>query len=82
MSLDEDVVRVPSAEETAATIARARQALAEIQRREALDAHRAAAEARVEQIARWREHDLAAEVSVPDPALEAEPALGIRTPWD
>lgn len=82
VSVDEDVVRVPTAEETAAAIARAREALAEIHRRDALDAHRAAAEGRAEQLARWHEQDPAAEMSVLDPALEAEPALGIGTPWD
>jgi ribosomal protein S18 acetylase RimI-like enzyme len=81
VTVDEDVVRVPSAEETAATIARARQALAEIRRRDALDANRAAEESRAEQLTRWHEHDLATEMSVPERALEPEPALG-RIPWD
>jgi hypothetical protein len=60
----------------------ARAALAELRRRDALDAHRAAAEGRAEQLARWHEQDLAAEVSVPDRTREAEPALGIGSPWD
>ena len=54
--LDEDVVRVPTADETAETIARAQQALSEIQRREHLDRRREHDE-RTEQLARWHTDD-------------------------
>ena len=54
--LDEDVVRVPTADETAETIARAQRALSEIQRREHLDRRREHDE-RTEQLARWHTDD-------------------------
>jgi conjugative relaxase-like TrwC/TraI family protein len=52
----DDVVRVPTAKETADAIRRAQQALAEIDTREAEDSRRAQEEARNEQLARWH-HD-------------------------
>jgi hypothetical protein len=67
---DEDVVRVPTAEETAATIARAQRALVEIQRREAVDRRRETNEARATQLSRWHadetaEHSRNAEHNTP-----------------
>ncbi|OZM72838.1 TrwC relaxase [Amycolatopsis antarctica] len=55
-----DQVRVPTADETAKAVARAQQALHEIELREAAD-QRAADEARAEQVARWHAADQAAE---------------------
>jgi hypothetical protein len=55
----EDVVRVPTADETAAAVARAQRALAEIDQRRVADERRAAEEARAEQLARWHETDRA-----------------------
>jgi conjugative relaxase-like TrwC/TraI family protein len=52
----EDEVRVPTAKETADTIRRAQQALAEIDAREADDARRAREDARTQQLTRWH-HD-------------------------
>ncbi|WP_436493409.1 MobF family relaxase [Actinokineospora sp. HUAS TT18] len=57
--VESDVVRVPSADETAETIARAQRALAEIHARHEADAQRAADEARAEQLARWAVDDAA-----------------------
>jgi conjugative relaxase-like TrwC/TraI family protein len=56
----EDEVRVPTADETADALRRAHRALAEIRVREADDARRAADDARIEQLARWKERDRAA----------------------
>jgi hypothetical protein len=53
----EDLVRVPTADETAATLARARHALTEIKHREAADAARSAEELRLTQLAHWRSDD-------------------------
>jgi hypothetical protein len=55
-SFDEDIVRVPTADETAVTIARAQRALSEIRRREHLDRQREQDD-RVEQLARWHADD-------------------------
>ena len=52
----EDVVRVPSAEETAAAIARAQRALNELRERQAAQ-ERHAVEERTEQLARWHGDD-------------------------
>lgn len=54
---------MPSADETAETIARAQRALAEIQARQAADEQRAADEARAEQVARWAADDAATEAA-------------------
>lgn len=80
VTVDEDTIRVPSADETARTIERARHALAEIHRREALDAHRTADEARSQQLTRWHENDAAA-AATPHRAPEAAPALEAAGPW-
>ncbi|MHA6629148.1 MobF family relaxase [Pseudonocardia sichuanensis] len=56
---DEDVVRVPAAEETAADIEHARRALYEIQARQA-EEEREAAEQREQQLAQWHADDTAA----------------------
>jgi conjugative relaxase-like TrwC/TraI family protein len=50
----EDVVRVPTAEETAATLARARHALNEIRQRDAAEAEHNAAEARARELGAWQ----------------------------
>jgi hypothetical protein len=50
---EDDTVRVPSADETAHSIARAQRALTEIEHRRTLDQARAADEARSQQLARW-----------------------------
>lgn len=60
--VEEDIVRVPSADETADTIARAQRALAEIQERHAVEEHHATEEDRAEQLARWHADDVAAEI--------------------
>jgi hypothetical protein len=53
---DEDAVRVPTAEETAATISRAQRALTEIRHREQVDREREQ-DARADQLARWHGED-------------------------
>jgi hypothetical protein len=58
-TVSEDVVRVPTAEETARTVARARHALAEIERRRLHDEARTAEEQRTAQLARWTDEDRA-----------------------
>jgi len=55
----EDLVRVPSADQTAAAISRAQRALAEIEHRRAVEERRAAEEARAEQLTRWHADDRA-----------------------
>jgi hypothetical protein len=62
---------VPTAEESAATIARAQTALAEITARQHADAAREAADRdqqRREQLTRWAEHDQATEHTPADAA--------------
>jgi len=54
---DTDVVRVPSPEETADTVAQAQRALAELDDRRAHDEQRAAEEARTEELTRWHIDD-------------------------
>jgi len=54
---DTDVVRVPSPEETADTVAQARRALAELDDRRDHDEQRAAEEARTEELTRWHTDD-------------------------
>jgi conjugative relaxase-like TrwC/TraI family protein len=60
----EDEVRVPSAEETADAVRRAQRALAEIDRREAVERRRTAEERRVEQLARWHTDDRADDLAI------------------
>jgi conjugative relaxase-like TrwC/TraI family protein len=55
----EDEVRVPTAKETADTIRRAQQALAEIEARDAEDTRRTKEEARNNQLTRWHHDDSA-----------------------
>jgi hypothetical protein len=63
----EDQVRVPTADETTDALRRAHRALAEIRARDVDDARRRAAdEARTEQLARWHQHDRAAEQAAAD----------------
>jgi hypothetical protein len=55
---DEDTVRVPSPDETAESVRRARRALAELRQREAIEEHRANDEAaRDDELARWHTDD-------------------------
>jgi conjugative relaxase-like TrwC/TraI family protein len=62
----EDQVRVPTADETTDALRRAHRALAEIRARGVDDARRAADDARTEQLARWHQHDRAAERAAAD----------------
>jgi hypothetical protein len=50
---EDDWTRVPTAQETADSIARAQRALAEIEQRHAIDERRAAEEARAQQLGHW-----------------------------
>ena len=66
----EDVVRVPSADEVSDSVTRARRSLAEIAARDEADQH-AADHERAEQIVRWHEDDLIAEEHSVDEATLA-----------
>jgi hypothetical protein len=55
--IEDDAVRVPSAEETANNLARAQRALAETRQRQADDQRHAADQARAQQLARWHTDD-------------------------
>jgi conjugative relaxase-like TrwC/TraI family protein len=55
--IDDDAVRVPSADETADNLARAQRALAETRQRQADDQRHAAEQARAQQLARWHTDD-------------------------
>jgi hypothetical protein len=93
VQLDEDKVRVPSADETADAVARAQRALAELERRRAEEQRRAAEETRATELARWhcddqtveraravdRSHPQAPAVDRSDPRV---PGLAITTPLD
>jgi conjugative relaxase-like TrwC/TraI family protein len=70
----EDGVRVPSAEQTSDAIARAQQALAEIQRRDAAELRRQAEEACGAELARWHADDHAS--ARRDRTIDDEPARG------
>ena len=61
----EDVVRVPSADEVSDSVTRARRALAEVAARDEADQH-AADHERAEQLVRWHDGDLTAEEQVVD----------------
>jgi hypothetical protein len=83
--VDEDLVRVPTADETADIIARAQRALAEMERRRAAEEQRAADEARAEQLTRWHADDHTADTDRIDQRSdqrEHEPALTMATPLD
>jgi hypothetical protein len=81
--VDEDEVRVPTAEETADIVARAQRALAEMERRRAAEERHAADEVRAEQLARWHADDHAAEADHSDQRSDQhEPGLAITTPLD
>jgi hypothetical protein len=81
--IDEDIVRVPTAEETADAVARAQRALAEMERRRAEEERRAAEEARAEQLAHWHADDHAADRGqVDERASPREPELAVTTPLD
>ena len=76
----EDTVRVPSAEQTADSVARAQRALAEIRAREAAEEREAAEQQRAEQLSRWHTQDQAAET---EHAAERETlGVGIGGPGD
>ena len=70
----EDVVRVPSADETSATIQKSNRALAEIHARDVADA-READEHRAEALNRWHAQDQAAEQEATETAVDDEPAF-------
>jgi hypothetical protein len=55
--IDNDAVRVPSADETADNLARAQRALAETRQRQAAEQRHAAEQARAQQLARWHTDD-------------------------
>lgn len=69
--VDEDAVPVRSAQQTADSTDRARQALLEIQQRQAIEEQRLANEARMQELARWHHDDMAASV-VADLAAQDE----------
>ncbi len=71
----EDVVRVPSADETAAAIEKANRALAEMRARDAVDTHEAD-QHRTEELNRWHAQDQTAEHEAIDhAAVDDEPAF-------
>ena len=85
----EDVVRVPTADETAAAVARAQRALAELDKRRAIEERRAAEEARAAQVARWHADDLRTGLAAQREADRADsvgfdggPVLELSTPLD
>jgi conjugative relaxase-like TrwC/TraI family protein len=55
--IDDDAVRVPSADETADNLARAQRAMAETRQRQADEQRHAAEQARAQQLARWHTDD-------------------------
>jgi len=70
-----DVVRVPSADETAAAIEKANRALAEMRARDAVDTHEAD-QHRTEELNRWHAQDQTAEHEAIDhAAVDDEPAF-------
>jgi conjugative relaxase-like TrwC/TraI family protein len=71
----EDVVQVPTAEDTADAVARAQRALAEIRQCEQAEAQLAAEEARAEQLARWHTDDAARQAAADDMARAVEMAV-------
>jgi conjugative relaxase-like TrwC/TraI family protein len=71
---DEDVVRVPSGDETAETIRRAQRALREIEEREAADAAREQDE-RADQLTRWHLEDRAVEQQAEAELDDGAPAM-------
>ncbi|PRX47744.1 conjugative relaxase-like TrwC/TraI family protein [Prauserella shujinwangii] len=75
--VEEDVVRVPSADETADTVERAQRALAEVAARQAAEHAREADEAHAAQLARWHAEDQAAEAATDIEAATEQDALGI-----
>jgi hypothetical protein len=81
--VDEDIVRVPSAEETADSVARAQRALAEMERRRAEEERHAADEPRAQQLARWHTDDQTADRNQADEqASHREPELAVTRPLD
>ena len=71
----EDVVRVPSADETSAAIEKANRALAEMHARDVVDTHEAD-QHRAEELNRWHAQDQAAEQETTDhTAVDDEPAF-------
>ena len=78
----EDDVRVPSAEETADTIARAQRALLEIRARHAEQDRQATEDGRAEQLARWHTDDFAAERDLVDADAHSSAVLEPVMPGD
>ncbi len=73
---EEDEVRVPSADESADSVEKARRALREIEEREASDAAREAEDNRSEQLTRWHAEDQVSEHAVDETReLDHEPVL-------
>jgi hypothetical protein len=72
--VDQDAVRVPSAQETTESVRRAERALAEICARDAADAENSAAESRAEQLSRWHAEDTRTAEDA-HTAEQAEPVL-------
>ena len=79
----EDLIRVPTADETAVAVARAQRALTELAQRQAADERRAIEDARAAQLARWHTDD---QHAAHEPDLAAarglEPTLEPSTPLD
>ena len=58
LDVDEDAIRVPTSEETAATIARARRALTQMEERQQAEERQIADEARADERSRWHMDDV------------------------
>jgi hypothetical protein len=65
----DDSVRVPTAQETADDLTRARRALTEITQRRAIEQHHAVEQVRAQQMARWHNDDLAVDQAAADHSL-------------
>jgi hypothetical protein len=77
----EDTIRIPTATETADTVARAQRALAEIEQRRIQDERAAADQARADQLNRWHANDQQAQRAAEqaDELDRATPALELST---
>jgi hypothetical protein len=78
----EDTVRVPSAEETAESVARAQRALAEMETRKAVEERHAEHEARAEQVAHWHADEQAAAADQSTELADSGPVLELSTRLD
>ncbi len=79
-AVNEDEVRVPSAEESAGSIEKAQRALREIEEREAADAAREADDARAGQLTRWHGDDQVVEHHEQESERERELVLDAGGP--